>query len=96
MKKLVTYRNTSVAHQSSKLAAKGKTLATNMLLTGVEIEWLLDRADSILNRYSELFAAEIHSTKIIGHDDFQYVIQSVASEVERSRAERRLDSLGSV
>ena len=85
VKRLITHRGNVVAHTSAKLAASGKPLPLELALTVENIEALLSRSLTILNRYCQLFAAETYSVNMIGHDDYKYIFSSVASAVDRSR-----------
>lgn len=84
VRKLIVHRGNTVAHRSAKLAVSGKPLPLDLALTVEDIEALLSRALTILNRYCQLFAAETYSVNMIGRDDFQYVFNSVASAVDYS------------
>lgn len=86
VKKLVTFRGSSVAHRSAALAREGAALPANMELSGPEFEELLTRASTILNRYSRLFSAETYSTLIIGARDFECIFKTVQSDVEAAHA----------
>jgi uncharacterized protein YqgV (UPF0045/DUF77 family) len=80
---LVKYRNTHAAHRGAKVTAR----ALAPVEVPVEVfERLLVRAIEILNRYSVKYHASSHSTKIIGHDDFEYLMDSVQERVRSSRA----------
>ena len=50
-----------------------------------ELRTLLERAKTILNRYSYLFAASVYSTTVVGHDDFDYIFKCVQEKVDESR-----------
>jgi hypothetical protein len=81
VKKISALRGSSVAHRSAKLAIRGATLSDSIALTVEDFNVLLDRARTILNRYSQLFSAETHSINMIGHDDFEYIFKSVTAAV---------------
>lgn len=87
VKKLMFHRNNLAAHISAKLTATRASVPSKLSLKNREVELLLRRAIRILNRYSSLFSAETHSTRMVGHDDYGYVIESVALRVEAARAE---------
>ena len=86
VKKLVAVRNTSLAHRSATLARDGTGLPAYKVLSVPEFEELLARATVILNRYTQLFAAESYSTTIIGAGDYEFIFKTVQAEVETSRA----------
>jgi hypothetical protein len=52
-------------------------------LTFNDINRLLKRGARILNKYSNLFNANIYSTQIVGHDDYLYVLNAVKSDLEQ-------------
>ncbi|MFH7041758.1 hypothetical protein ABT392_05500 [Paucibacter sp. JuS9] len=81
---LVRHRNSIGAHRSARAAVTG--LAPDGVPVDV-LERLLDRAHTILNRYSSLFAASTYSRQMLGHDDYRYVVSSVSQAVERSRTQ---------
>jgi hypothetical protein len=89
--KLICFRGSSLAHRSATLSRKGKTVPQKMVLSVPEFEELLARAQTILNRYSRLFAAEAHSTRIIGASDYEFIFKTIQAAVEASEA--RIDDL---
>lgn len=80
---LVRHRNNIGAHRNAKSTVAG--VASDGIPVD-DLEALLNRAHIILNRYSSLFAASTFSRRMIGHDDYQYIVKSVTEAVERSRA----------
>lgn len=92
VKRLMAYRGSALAHQSAKNALGRKPGSTTLVLQYGDIPVLLARADTVLNRYSSLFAAEFYSQSTIGQDDYMFVIQSIESEVRRRRAADGLTS----
>lgn len=86
VKKLIAHRNNAVAHRSAKRALSNKAPPLDLALTVENIEVLLDRARTVLNRYCQLFSAETYSMSMIGRDDFKFIFSSVALAVERSRS----------
>lgn len=85
VKKLTIYRSTRIAHRSAKFLLSSLDKEEKYGLMFDELGILLDRAKTILNRYSYLFAASVYSTTVVGHDDFEYIFQSVQEKVEESR-----------
>jgi len=83
VRRLVVHRSASVAHRSAKRTIKGSTLPESLMISVEDIESLLARARKILNRYSQLFSAEIHSINMIGRDDYEYIFKTVAEAVAR-------------
>lgn len=84
VKKLMAHRNNAVAHRSAKRALSNKAPPLDRALSVEDIEALLDRARTVLNRYCQLFSAEAYSVSMIGRDDFKFIFSSVVSAVERS------------
>jgi hypothetical protein len=85
VRKLVAYRGSQAAHRSTKLALCPTLACASTALTDDDVTELLTRADTILNRYSYMFAAETHSTAIIGRTDYKYIFESVEAAVQRAR-----------
>ncbi len=85
VRKLVAYRGSQAAHRSTKLVLNGNAQAISSSLTDPEVESLLSRAITILNRYSYMFAAETHSTSMIGKDDYKYIFKTVEASVQAAR-----------
>ncbi|MDY6912072.1 MAG: hypothetical protein SVM79_06955 [Chloroflexota bacterium] len=85
VRKLVIWRNTLVAHKSVSNVLKEKNIADDYPLTRNEISDLLNRATSILNRYSGLFRASTYSTQITGHDDYLYVLKATQEKLHMLR-----------
>jgi hypothetical protein len=82
--KLMAHRNNIAAHRNAIGTVTGSAAAFSMSVANFET--LLERARTVLNRYSNLFAAETHSTSIIGKDDYRFIFSTVADAVERSHA----------
>jgi hypothetical protein len=89
VRKLMTIRGSTHAHRSAKLSRQGRSLPAKMQLADNEVETLLARARDILNRYTQLFAAESYSTMMIGASDYQFIFETVQARVEASDAEVR-------
>jgi hypothetical protein len=85
VKILTIHRNNKIAHTGARNVVAEKDIGDDHPLTLENVEELLLRAEKILNRYSSLFAANIFSTLIIGHDDFQYIISCVEKAVKMDR-----------
>lgn len=87
VRKLVAYRGSRAAHRSARLALRASAAATDITLSDLEIETLLARAKEILNRYSDLFAAQMYSVSVIGYDDYKRIFSSVEKAVHQTDAE---------
>lgn len=76
VKKLTTWRNKVYSHLSLDVVLNPNEFHTASPLLFAEIETLLDNGLTILNRYSGLFAANYHSTMMIGEDDYLWVLKT--------------------
>ncbi len=85
VKKLTVYRSSRIAHRNAKALLSPGDIGERFGLTFDDIRTLLERARTIVNRYSYLFAASTYSTKVIGHDDFEYIFKCVEEKVEEAR-----------
>jgi len=86
VKKLVSLRGNTLAHRSARLARGGSSPPASMVLSDSEVDTLIARATTILNRYNLLFAAEAYSTKIVGASDHEFIFKMMQATVEASRA----------
>lgn len=77
VKNLTEWRNNFFAHRSARHVITQKNLSQESPLTVENVGELLAEGMKILNRYSSLFEASTYSTQIVGHDDFQYVLESI-------------------
>ncbi|GAB4562184.1 MAG: hypothetical protein Tsb007_27980 [Rhizobacter sp.] len=85
VKRLNLFRSNIVAHRNARTTVSGRDLSKEFPVSWEELEILLLRAREILNRYSNLFSATVHSVSMIGRDDYKYIFSSVATAVQRSR-----------
>jgi len=85
--RLVAMRNRVLAHRDPTIVL-GASRTTTEALDAVEVDTLLERAASIVNRYSIMFRAGSHLIKIIGHDDFERLLRHVRDDL--ATRERRL------
>lgn len=85
VKKLTIYRSNRIAHRGAKYLLSALDTDERFAFTFDELRALLVRAKTILNRYFYLFTASVYSTTIVGHDDFQYIIETVQEKAEESR-----------
>ena len=88
VKKLTSLRGNVIAHTSARNIGEALHLEDRFALTYEEINTLVSRATTILNRYSILFKRQSWSTLIIGHDDFRNVLKALRADLERYDAER--------
>jgi hypothetical protein len=82
VKKLLVYRNSAVSHKALKIGLSGATKNQREAITWQDVDTLLERATTIINRYSMLFNAEQYSTVMFGDDDFEYIFKCVQAKVE--------------
>jgi AbiU2 len=85
VKKLTVYRSNRIAHRNAKALLSVDDIGERFGLTFDDVRALLERARTIINRYSYLFTASTYSTKVIGHDDFEYIFKCVEEKVEEAR-----------
>jgi hypothetical protein len=86
VKKFIDVRNKYLAHKDPKvlLPSRGPKMVAD--LSWNDIEHLLSLADSLLNKYSLLFAASVYSTTMIGQDDYKYVLETIKERIESHKA----------
>jgi hypothetical protein len=87
VKKLTIWRNNLFAHRSAENTARGYNIAVDHPITGEEVGELVKKSVKILNRYSSLFHATTHSTQIVGHDDYKFVLKSIRNNLEQMHKE---------
>ena len=85
VKRLTVYRSNRIAHRNANALLSPVDIGERFGLTFDDIRTLLERAKTIVNRYSYLFAASTYSTKVIGHDDFEYIFKCIEEKVEEAR-----------
>jgi hypothetical protein len=86
VKKLTIWRNNYYAHRSPTSALDPKGFSRQNPLQFPEIEALLTNGVAIVNRYSHLFSATVHSTGIVGRDDYKSLLKSVRRDLEAYEA----------
>lgn len=98
VKLLANYRNFRGAHRNAGISKAGVDASNKHVLTDGVIETLVNRAKTILNRYSVLFMATTHSTTMLGHDDYGNIFQYVGEALERreQKVARQLLQAGAV
>lgn len=84
VKKLLRWRNNVGAHRSP-LETISPNSAAGPPLEFDEIQTLLERANAVLNRYSQLFQAVTFSVSMVGADDYKYVLNSIRDSVLESK-----------
>jgi len=90
VKALVKYRNTQLAHRGRKLSLQGDAAKLPTLLYE-QVERLLERARTLLNRYNYMFDASFFSMTPLGHDAVETVFECVQRDLdhrEQQEAER--------
>lgn len=85
VKKLTIYRGSRIAHRNAKNLIAPQRVGDSQALTFEDLNMLLERAKTILNRYSYLFSASVYSTQVVGHDDYEYIFTCVEEKVELAR-----------
>jgi hypothetical protein len=81
VERLVNLRSQILAHSDQRVVL-GRIRHPGADLTNIEIDSLLARAVSILNRYSSLFKASTDVQTLVGQDDFERILESVRMNVE--------------
>ena len=89
VRKLVMWRHNHIAHRNRHFTLNPKEFDVQYPLLFAEIDVLITRALEIGNRYALLFDATVHSTAMIGQNDYLDVLKAVREHVEAS--ECRLD-----
>jgi len=84
---LTIYRGSRIAHRNAKSLLSNREVGDTYGLTFDDLRSLLERAKTILNRYSYLFAASVYSTQMVGHGDFAYIFKCVEEKVEEAQRE---------
>lgn len=88
VEKLIRWRNELIAHKNAAHVIKEIKLEKTHPFLFVEIEELLSHGMEIINRYNYLFEATTHSTQIVGHDDYEFVLDSIRFKLETQDEER--------
>lgn len=82
VKRLSEWRHNVYSHLSLDAVLNPSKLHTASPLLFTEIETLLDNGLTILDRYSGLFAANYHSTMMIGEDDYLWVLKTAKKAMD--------------
>lgn len=76
--RLLAVRNTSLAHSDPAIVlGSGSAVLKGQPLTWSDVDTLIHRAVTIVNRYSVLFRASAYASNILGHDDYAFLLQMV-------------------
>jgi hypothetical protein len=81
VKKLILWRNNIVAHRGAKFTLGRKKILEDNPLSQEEIDDLLDKALSIINKYSSLFRASSWSRNMVGQDDYKECLSLIRDAV---------------
>lgn len=84
------YRNTQLAHRGRKPSLQGDAAKLPTLLYE-QVERLLERARSLLNRYNYMFDISFFSMTPLGHDAVETVFECIQRDLdhrEKKEAER--------
>lgn len=93
VKRLIIWRNNLYVHLSLDQALDPHALAKKFPFLIPDVEALLKNGTEILNRYSNLFAAVVHSTNMLGRGDYMSVLNAVRETVEshKNRVQEEID-----
>jgi hypothetical protein len=81
VKRLLAVRNRVLAHRDPRVAL-GRVSDPSSGTGDADIDTLLDRAATIVNRYGIMFRAGSHLMSIIGQEDFKQVLKHVRRSIE--------------
>lgn len=87
VKRLVVWRHSAVAHRSREYALRPHEVVARSPISLDDMQTLVDRGTQILNRYSDLFDANVFSTQMIGRDDYRRVLEAVRSHLLKRKME---------
>jgi len=86
VERLVAIRNRVLAHRDPRVVL-GASDDPAAALAAVDVDTLLARAATVVNRYGILFRAGSHLMRIVGHDDFRSVLRHVRSDLVATERE---------
>jgi hypothetical protein len=86
VKTLVQWRHNAVAHQSVHHALNPAAFVSHNELLFSDIQLLAEEGMRILNRYSSLFQARTDMPRMIGNDDYKFVLDAVKEKLKAIRA----------
>ncbi|MFI5398986.1 MAG: hypothetical protein ACHQ9S_25935 [Candidatus Binatia bacterium] len=91
--KICNLRHKVLAHRDPSLVLRtGPSNAAG--ITNGDTEQLLDRAVTLVNRYSSIFRARTYSTTIVGADDYESMLRFVQRGINACEAEIDAESGG--
>jgi hypothetical protein len=83
--KLLIWRHNIIAHKNAKNAISKVNIPSKYPIMKKEVDELLTRATTILNRYSGLFNATTYSTNMVGSDDYLYILETITDKIARDK-----------
>lgn len=86
--RLIAIRHNYYSHRNARDVVEERAVAEAYPHMRHEVGDLLEGGIRIVNRYSEIFDANTWSTRIIGWDDYHYVLRAAQERLDRYRAER--------
>lgn len=89
VKTLTINRGSRIMHKSARNVVAERDIGDEHPLTFWDVEGLLERAITILNRYSGFFTANSFSTQVVGYDDYEYIFKCVEEKIMESQGSRR-------
>lgn len=85
VKKFIIWRNNVIAHKTASNILNNINIAEKYSITYDDISNLLNKATMILNTYSGLFRASTYSTRVVGYDDYIYVLKAVKFKLDNNK-----------
>jgi hypothetical protein len=76
VKKFIGIRHKYLAHRDPNLLLVGADLSWE------DIEYLLDLASRLFNKYTNFFAASVYSTTMAGQDDYKRVLDAIKDSID--------------
>ncbi|MBN2075145.1 MAG: hypothetical protein JW762_06310 [Dehalococcoidales bacterium] len=83
VKRLIIWRHNIIVHKTALNIVNNQQVNENYPISREEISILVHRSTEVINRYSSLFRALTYSPRIIGHDDYLYVLRSIQENLNR-------------
>ena len=74
--KLVSFRNKYLAHRDLSTVLS-RAVPSQGQLTWADVDTLIERATTIINRYSSLFRAAVIHDKVYRHDDYKFLLKMI-------------------
>lgn len=87
VKKLVIWRHNIIAHKTALNIVNEQDITKDYPISRNEISILVHQSTEILNRYSGLFRASTYSPRVLGHDDYLYVLKATQEKLDRFKQE---------